>query len=79
MAAASLEVAVGHRAEAGRPNLPAGKLGELVEVRLGHLDLRKARRRLVREAVLDHMAGQEERRRVHRHHAHAVEGHDPAQ
>jgi hypothetical protein len=81
VAPAAVEVVAGRRAQGGRRPGGAGERPERVEVVAAHLDLRHPRRRLGREAVLDDLAGRQERRGVHREHADAVErdraGEDP--
>jgi hypothetical protein len=55
------------------------ELGELVEVDLSNLDLSHAPESRLGQAMLDHLARRQQRRRIDRQHAEPIEGHGPLQ
>ena len=74
VAHAAVEVTAGGLAQARGRSLHPCERGELVEVVLAQLDLGHARPRRVGQPVLDHLAGRQERGRVHREQAEPSNG-----
>jgi hypothetical protein len=75
MATAAIERAAGRLAERRRRPTRARQHAERVGVPSADLDLPHAGPRRGRQPVLDDLAGRQQRRRIHRQHAHAVERH----